>query len=256
MMHKTTINRFGKQTWLVSILIGMVVGLAFLFRVSLGASIQSCEPPQPGDPCAESPNFQLSGASILPVAGYGVSAAGSVDYPQLPVDGPLTFVDLKSLEQQAFALLADHKSFRQAISPYQEAQGFEDLVRSFDEPDGNNATGFDKIVNGKTVRQRLESADAELRQARDLYAYLAVYADAAQFRADPDYITPCAAPDDPTAGVVDRCNFSARLRESVRELAFLHTISASSSRSMPPGSTSAPLICLAANHLSKPNWPS
>ncbi len=35
-----------------------------------------------------------------------------------------------------------------------------------------------------TLQQRIDLADADLRQARDLYAYLAVYAPVARLRAD------------------------------------------------------------------------
>jgi hypothetical protein len=96
-----------------------------------------------------------------------------------------------------------------------------------------------------TLQQRIDLADADLRQARDLYAFLAVYAPVARMRADdgtdpnnpgPNYKEQlCAQPEDPDPPdpahtgqvldpVIDWCNFPARLRQSVREAAYLRMI--------------------------------
>src|SRR5690606_15468854 len=85
-----------------------------------------------------------------------------------------------------------------------------------------------------TLQERIDIADAELLQARDLYAYLAVYAPEARMRVEYQS-TFCAHAEDPNPPdpqhsgqvldpVIDWCDFGARLRQSVREAAYLRMI--------------------------------
>jgi hypothetical protein len=159
--------------------------------------------------------------------------------------GPLLYVDFKTLETEARTLLDRSMKFRQDISPYRLNNNFNDLVRQFDENSGFSATYTDAQLGQLSLQARIDIADADLLRARDLYGVLAVYAPAARFRLDDgaDQGSPganyqnslCAQPEnpnppDPTHSgrvldpIVDWCNFPARLRQAVREAAYLRMI--------------------------------
>jgi hypothetical protein len=67
--------------------------------------------------------------------------------------------------------------FRADISPYRPNNNFNKLVRQFDINSGFSAPYDDPAptIPAMTLQQRIDLADADLRQARDVYAFLAVY---------------------------------------------------------------------------------
>jgi hypothetical protein len=193
-----------------------------------------------------SANFGLSG-DLSAVGSSTGNELPAVDKSRLPMAGPLFYVDYKTLESQARDLLGRNMRFRADISPYRENNNFNKLVRQFDINSGFSAPydDPDPAVPAMTLQQRIDLADADLRQARDLYAFLAVYAPTARMRADDgsDPNNPganykeelCAQAEDPAPPdpshtgqvldpVIDWCNFPARLRQSVREAAYLRMI--------------------------------
>lgn len=169
--------------------------------------------------------------------------------PSAPAAGALIYADFKQIEAKARDLLERNLQFRKAISPYSgDKKDFDKLVRQF-----NYEAGFDGTImptdggnpyQGKTLAQAIALATGDLLQARDLYAYLAVYAPEARFRADngTDSVLGanykeqlCALPENPNPTgnqptgqvappVIDWCNFTARLRQSVREAANIRLI--------------------------------
>ncbi len=214
--------RIKTQTWLYAI----VAGLALAVALALTSRAQ-IDPPcgPPGNPCTASGNFMVTdalyGAAVEP------TGSGQLIGARLPTAGPLTYVELKQVEAEARRLLTTNKGFRQDLSPHQGANNFDDLVRQFDASGGFEAAYPDCGNGGFTLQECLDIADAELRAARDMYAYLAVYADEARFRGDPEVDCPLQPiPEDPFADppVIDRCNFAARMRESLREAAYLRMI--------------------------------
>ena len=169
----------------------------------------------------------------------------NVDQANLLAAGPLLYVDFKTLESEARTLLDRSMKFRQDISPYRGNNNFNDLVRHFDENSGFSATYTDAQLGLLSLQARIDIADADLLHARDLYGVLAVYAPEARFRLDDgvnqgspgaDYQNSlCAQPEnpdppDPTHSgqvldpIIDWCNFPARLRQAVREAAYLRMI--------------------------------
>lgn len=198
--------------------LALLLALALTLSGSSASSSRLCQP-GPGDPCATSGQYELSGALSGSVVEMTASSQHEILGARLAPNGPLTYQDMKDAEQEAYDLLSTNKAFREAISPHQAAANFETLVQQFD-----YGQGFDRVAfNGLTLQQNLDRADSQLRRARDLYAYLAVYADEARFRADPAYDGLCDA-EDPFNDQIDHCNFAARMRESLREAAYLRMI--------------------------------
>lgn len=206
---------------------GIGFGLGLLLLLTLNSSRAACDPQQPDETC--STTYTQIG-EINPVSGRASSTDANqvgdqpryiIDKARLATTGQLIYLDHKRIEEQAHMLLADNKQFRETISPHLGKPAFDRLIRQFD-----YAAGFNRVLTdtNETLQQRLDRADRELRKARDLYAYLAVYADEARFRADPVYAVPCGTPDDVIANTIDWCNFAARMRQSVREIAYLRMI--------------------------------
>lgn len=226
------------------------LGIALALTLFLGSSSAVCGPGEKSDSC--SPNFGLRGE--LSSLGGRMAKPGA-DYPaiagaSLPVSGQLVYTDFKALEAQARDLLRRNINFRQDISPYRGGNSFDELVRKFDTAGGGGPTGFNKPSPDNpnlTLQQRINIADAELRQARDLYAYLIVFGPETRFRADgfyngappAGYPAPLCGnpaskenpdpPDPQHSGqvldpIVDWCDFKARLRQSVREAANIRMI--------------------------------
>ncbi len=220
-----------------------LLGLALALTLFLGSASALCGPGQKSDAC--SANFGLR-AEVGSVGGR--TAAPGANYPavasaNLPASGQLIYADFTAVEAQARDLLRRNMNFREDLSPYQGGNGFDQLVRKFDTAGGFGAAAPDG--SGLTLQQRIELADSELRQARDLYAFLAVYAPEARFRADTNYNS-AAAPNRALCGksasqedanpadpnhtgqvldpVIDWCDFPARLRQSVREAANIRMI--------------------------------
>ncbi|MFN8443574.1 MAG: hypothetical protein U0175_22540 [Caldilineaceae bacterium] len=220
--------------WVGSIVAGLaMLGLVLFSQRQLQAA---CGKNNFSDIC--STNFGLVGrSSTLNVAlSNGAPTKPVVDQAGLLPAGPLLYPDYKVLEVEARGLLERSARFRQDISPYRGINNFNDLVRHFDEKSGFSATYTDPDLGQLSLQQRIDAADADLRRAREIYGFLAVYAPEDRMRADADYKAKlCAQPEnanppDPTHSgqvldpVIDWCNFAARLRQSVREAAYLRMI--------------------------------
>ncbi len=224
-------------------LLGGLLALLLTLFVMVRIAQAACGSGNFSDFC--SPNFGLTGD--LSAVGSSTSATlPAVDNSQLPMAGALFYADYKVLEEQARALLERNMKFRQDISPYRQSNNFNKLVRQFDVNSGFAAVYDDPApeITSMSLQQRIDLADAELREARNLYAYLAVYAPEARLRADngTDSVPSdnykevlCAnaenpnPPDPAKSGqvlepVIDWCNFPARLRQAVREAAYLRMV--------------------------------
>ncbi|MCA9996015.1 MAG: hypothetical protein KDE56_09735 [Anaerolineales bacterium] len=221
-------------------LLALSLALLFLYRIAQAV----CGGGNLSDFCSS--NFGLSG-NLTAVGSPTGNSLPAVDGSRLPTAGALFYADYKLLETEARDLLERNMNFRRDISPYQPNNNFNKLVRQFDINSGFSAPYDDPnpAIPTMTLQQRIDLADADLRQARDLYAFLAVYAPVIRMRADdgkdPDNPGPnykgqlCAQPEDPNPPhpphtgqvldpVIDWCDFSARLRQSVREAAYLRMI--------------------------------
>ena len=159
-----------RRTWLSVLLLGMALG----FTLLLGSASAACGPGQ-GDFC--SANFGVAG-DFSAVAGRTAASSGSlisVDAGLVPVGGQLAYADMKQVEAQARTLLKRSIDFRNDISPYQGTNSFNALVSKFDAaPGGMNFSA--PYPGAASLGDRIIQADADLAQARDLYAFLAVYA--------------------------------------------------------------------------------
>jgi len=211
-------------------LVGIALSVAVVLTSLLPASAQNpLPPPTVGE-------FTSVSVGAAPEGAVAVTA------PSAPAAGALIYTDYVAIEQEARQLLADNLAFRESISPYNSKPNFITLIQKFD-----YAAGFNKELEpGVTLQARIDKADTELRRARDLYAFLAVYATAQRFRND-DGSDPgnplhvnykgvfCAKaenpnPPDPANGgqvlppVIDWCDFTARLRQSVRESANIRMV--------------------------------
>ncbi len=221
------------------LLLGLLLTVLLLYRVAQAA----CGGGNLSDFCSN--DFGLTG-NLSAVGSTTSSTLPAVDNSQLPAAGALFYADYKAIETEARGLLERNMKFRQDISPYRQNNSFNKLVRQFDVNSGFAAVydDPDQNIQPMSLQQRIDLADADLRQARDLYAYLAVYAPVARMRADDgtdsvpgaDYKgTLCAQaenpnPPDPAKSgqvlepIIDWCDFAARLRQSVREAAYLRLI--------------------------------
>ena len=222
---------------------GLLLGIALLL-LGGGSSHAACGPGNLSDYC--SPTYGLTGdlSALVDRPSKPGEIYPAVAVAQLPVAGALTYSDFTALEAEARRLLECNMQFRQSISPYQTTGSkFDELVRKFDNAGGWDATVLPGDGNctptATTLQERINQADAELRLARDYYAFLVVYADEPRFRSDAAYTGPglCGSTDkenpnpksDPNKPevlppVIDWCNFHARLRQSVREAAYLRMI--------------------------------
>ena len=175
------------------------------------------------------------------------SGAAAITAPSSPSFGALTYTDFVQLEAQARAKLEHGLAARLALSPYQGNVEFNQYVTKFDYQAGwtRAYTGTTPYAETLTLMALIDRADQDLREARDLYAYLAVYAPKARFRTDAYYTTTQAGYTAPLCGATDKedpdppdpdhtglvldpvmdwCNFPARMRQSVREAAYLRMI--------------------------------
>jgi hypothetical protein len=225
--------RLGRRSWLGSLLVGLTLALVLYWQPSIAQSLvcgfggATC--PLTGD---------WSPVSVEPAA-PGVVA---INAPGAPAFGALIYEDFVLLEKEARAKLKSGLEARLALSPYQGNVGFDAYVVKFD-----YAAGWSRTTSsGKTLADLINQADQDLRAARDLYGYLAVYAPDARFRGDAYYTgtppsgfsaalcgvtnkeDPDPTPTPPTGEVldpvIDWCDFTARLRQSVREAAYLRMI--------------------------------
>jgi hypothetical protein len=174
------------------VLAGLCLGIVLAFNLSQISGA--------GDPAAcgvAEKHCRLSGGFS------GVSAGGTylggITASSNPPFGSLVYdPDLVQVEQQARAALARGLAMRESIDPYKFGNDFNSFVRTLDA-----VAGFDTTYQGvtpynsgtpKTLNQIIIAAETDLRQARDLYAFLLVYApeadpgdQAIRFRADPRY---------------------------------------------------------------------
>lgn len=229
-----------KTGWFL--LLGLVLAAFSIGMVAHAA----CGPANASDACSTSYGFAGAFSAVSGRAGQP-GALSTIDQTTLPMAGALFYQDYKALETQARTLLTRNMNFREDISPYQGLNNFDQLIRHFDLKAGFNQLyqDQDQSLPQMTLQERIDRADGELRQARDLYAYLLVYADAARLRQDDgtnpafpgaDYKnTFCAQAEDPNPAdpqhsgkvlepLIDWCDFGARLRQSVREAAYLRLI--------------------------------
>ena len=207
---------------------------ALLFVLNASSSQAACGPNQQSDAC--STNFGVAGG--ISAVSTDLTNSARLHSAQLAIAGALTYRDYVAIETEARQLLGDAMKFRQDISPYQGKENFNKLVRNFDISGGFTALYDDPADPNpptKTLQQQIDEADANLRRARDLYAFLIVYAPAGRMKGDSAYASFCSQAEDPNpadpnhsgqvlAPVIDWCNFPARLRQSVREAAYLRMI--------------------------------
>ncbi len=211
------------RAWLAGVLLGGVLTLTLTIQSGSAA----CDPNNPQETEYCSTNFRLMGG-VSAVAGSAASATQVIVAPQLPPAGAFIYDDYKRIEAHARGLLQTNAQFRESISPHKEKPAFDQLIQNFDYTSGFNRD-IDTGPSVVTIQDRLDQADRELRQARDEYAFLAVFAPQARLRQDlatgANPVCPAQPrPDDPLSGDVDWCNFPARLRQSVREAAYLRMI--------------------------------
>jgi hypothetical protein len=197
-----------------------------------------------GDPGG---NLTLEQGRLAPVGGYAETSGLNLQAASQSF-GPLVYDDFKHVEAQAREKLEHGLEARLALSPYQGNIEFTQYVTRFDYEANfsREYTGTNPYADTLTMMDLINFAEQDLRQARDLYGYLAVYAPEERFRADPEYITTvlpgytdelCGTtnkedpdPEDPLHSglvidpVIDWCDFTARLRQSVREAANLRMI--------------------------------
>lgn len=214
------------------IVLMLITVSGYLFQKSVYAA---CGGGDLSDAC--STNFGLLGG--MSALASGDSQSPSPEQPFLTAAGGLAYSDFQNIEAQARSLLARNIRFREDISPYRPNNNFNDLVRNFDAHSGFSAAYDDPSpeIGTQTLQQRIDQADVELRRARDLYAFLIVYAPVQRMRDDDNLSTEkrCSQTEDPNpvdpahsgqvlAPVIDWCNFAARMRQSVREAAYLRLL--------------------------------
>jgi hypothetical protein len=198
-----------------------------------------------GNTCPMTGDFGPISVDAAPPGAWVLTAPGAPAFSALVYDP-----DFKLIEQEARARLKRGLDAREALSPYKGNVEFDTYVKKFDYQAGWNRaySGYDPYGDTLTLIDLIGRADQDLREARDLYAYLLVYAPEYRFRTDSYYISDvhtnqgfteplCGVTDkedpdpaDPTFSgqvldpVIDWCNFRARLHQSVREAANLRMI--------------------------------
>lgn len=221
------------------------VGLALILALTVQIVHAACGAGNLSNLCSTSYGLVGNPSTLNLPAGNNGPTVAIVDQAALLSSGPLFYPDYKVLETKARALLDRSMKFRQDISPYRGINNFNDLVRHFDEKSGFSASYTDPVVGQLTLQQRIDLADADLRQARNIYAFLTIYAPEARLRGDDgtdpafpgaDYKnTLCAQAENPSPPdpqhtgrvldpIIDWCNFPARLRQAAREAAYLRMI--------------------------------
>ena len=231
-------KRISLRTWLA----GAVLGVALAMTLSFGVSYADCPTGGGSETC--STHYMVTGAAPSSL-GDGNDAAGN---PVLAsagkkyvggnsgptAAGELIYEDFRAVEERARELMQRSLEFREDISPYRESATFDELVRKFDAASGDiteSSLPYTDKVTGQSMSlgERINQADRELRQARDLYAYLLTFAPQARFYSDSShYRLLCGKTENPNPPdraytglvqdpIIDWCNFRARLRQAVRE---------------------------------------
>ncbi len=230
-------RQLGLRPWLSGLALGLLLGL----------SIPSSMAQSPicgfdGTLCPLTGDWDPVSVDSVPAGAMAITA------PSAPAAGALVYPDFVHLESEARTKLKRGLEARRALSPYQGNLEFSQYVTKFDYQAGwTREYTFTTPYSGTlTLMDLINKADQDLREARDMYAYLAVYAPEHRFRADTAYITTtlpgytaplCGAtdkenpdpPDPINSGlvldpIIDWCNFPARMRQSVREAAYLRMI--------------------------------
>lgn len=237
--------RYKLYIWLAVLMLGLLSSAVMPIRV---AYADDCVIAPQSDFCEGS--YRLVG-TISPVSGrttsqgpnpdpQGVAYDQAIESPLLPSAGQLIYVDFKQIETEARTKLERGLTMRESISPYKQENDFNTHLRNLD-----YAAGWDQVYPGTTPYedtltfiQVVNSVEKDLTEARDLYAFLVVFAPEARFRNDGDYNSSLCGitdkedpnPADPAFSgqvldpVIDWCNFRARLRQSVREAANVRMI--------------------------------
>jgi hypothetical protein len=244
-------NRLTLHKWKFYILLGLVLALAITIAAVTVSPGQSS--PRDNLPCGvDGVTCPLVG-DFDPLSVEPAPGAWQVSGPGAPAFGALVYdPDYKLIEEKARAKLSCGLGVREALSPYRGNLPFEEYLKKFDyevgwDTETEDLSQFADLScfgpNTDTLTEVVDDADANLREARDLYAYLAVYAPEYRFRLDSEYIggdpliALCGATDkedpdpvDPANSglvldpVIDWCHFKARLRQSVREAANLRLL--------------------------------
>jgi hypothetical protein len=213
-------------------LLELLLAVCLAIPLLLGASAAAADP-EPAVP---------GGFTAIAPGGDPPANGAFVANPSAPAAGALVYADYVKIERKAYNLLKPNLTFRESISPYTGNASFELLVSKFDYEAGFETTVITDTTTGYagvTLIQAINTAVSQLNEARDLYAFLAVYAPESRFRTDGAYTgSLCGSPaskempnppDPQKSGqvlppVVDWCDFSARLRQSVREAALIRMI--------------------------------
>ncbi|HFC12473.1 MAG TPA: hypothetical protein ENJ56_06475, partial [Anaerolineae bacterium] len=222
------------------LLSGLCLGVVFFFNLTQSAAATppaACGASEAG--CQLQANFSaVSSSNTLPgITAVNSSAFGSLIYP-----------DFIEIEQLARAALRRGLIMRESISPYRDDNDFDTFTNHLDTEAGFSTvyTPTTPYDSGLTLNAIVDNVEADLTEARDLYAYLLVFAPNYRFRADAAYISTVpsgypkalcdpALPENPNPPdpnftgqvlppVVDWCDFQSRLRQSVREAANMRLI--------------------------------
>lgn len=231
------------RVWIAALVLGLLSATLTLVQTAQAQCIAESR----SDFCTNA--YGLTGG-ISPIGARISSPDGenpAIEEASLPAAGALVYADYVLLEQRARMLLGKAVGMRESISPYKENNDFEAHLRQLDFRAGweNQEYGGAKpgYTSATTFAQLVAQLEADLTEARDLYAFLAVFGPESRFRADSAYISAggdaslCGATDKedpnpqsnpavPTVSppVIDWCNFQARLLQSVREVAYVRMI--------------------------------
>lgn len=224
---------------------GILLGIFLSVMLSVSASSATTA----SIACTEAEDHcRLSGGFSAVSVDDPAAGSSGITHPNTPMSGALIYADFIQIERAARSLLEKGLRMREAISPYNGSNDFDTFLRAL-----NAKAGWedDPLPNGGTVAgytatsftDLVNQIEADLTEARDLYAFLTVFAPEARFRADPAYNNnngtasycgetdkedpnPKSNPEEPTVlpPMIDWCNFRARLRQSVREVANVRMI--------------------------------
>ena len=232
-----TYPRRGVREWRGGILLGFCLSI----MLSVSASSAAADPIACGQ---GEKHCRLSGGfSAVSVADPAADAVG-ITHPSTPMSGALIYADFVQVEQRARALLDKGLKMRESISPYKDNNNFDNFLRKLnveagweDAPLPEDAA-FPEYATATSFTDLVDQIEQDLTEARDLYAFLTVFGPEGRFRADGVYnaslcgatdkedLNPKSNPEEPTVlpPVIDWCNFRARLRQSVREVANVRMI--------------------------------
>lgn len=194
------------KNWLYSILFvfGLLLfSMAVTAGPSLGERLASYPCGTDDNPCPMVGDFGPISVEIT-----ATQTADYVTSPGAPAYGALIYdPDFKRIEREARLRLKRGLEARLALSPYKGNLEFETYVKKFDYQASwtREYTGTSPYTETLTLIDLIDRADQDLREARDLYAYLLVYAPEYRFRGDGYYISMIhAGHSEPLCGVTDK----------------------------------------------------